>query len=139
MKEFLVVCVTLILCCVFVLQYTGQQVLDYKMDKLQSEVNAAKAEAKIRGGLDGDDVLYLRNRIEDIFGPNSDPQVTFSPPPKYRQDFTDGPGDAGLIHYTISVKINNIITGAQFFGISAEDNSTTITIKGSVASELPRP
>lgn len=137
MKEFLVVCVTLILCCVFVLQYTGQQVLDYKMDKLQSEVNVAKAEAKIRGGLDEDDEIYIRNRIEDIFGAGSDPAVTFSRPPKYRQDFTDSPGDAGLINYTISVKINNIITGAQFFGIS--DNSTVLNIQGSVASELPRP
>lgn len=139
MKEFLVICVTLVLCCVFVLQYTGQQVLDFKLDSLQAAINVAKAQAKLEGRFTEENLATLEAKIEQIFNidlPST--AITATQVPQYRQDIASGAaGYDGLIKYRIEVPIDNIMAAAKFFGI--DDNSTTLVIQGSVASELPKP
>lgn len=138
MKEFIVILATITLLIVFVMQYSVQQVNDYKINQFQLHVNVAKEKAKIAGRFTPEIKMELRNNILNTYKDITSEEIIMDveETPKYRTTEFD---DRELIHFRIGVPIKKIIAGASLFGITNEQNKGYYIIEGDTTSELIAP
>lgn len=138
MKEFIVILAVLLLLMTFVMQYTLQQVNDYRINQFQIYVNVAKEKAKIAGRFTSDIITELKHNILNTFKDVEEDEIILdvTMTPKYRTTAFD---ERELIHYKIGVPIKKIIAGAAFFGIPENENESYYIIEGYTTSELISP
>lgn len=138
MKDFIVMLASILLLITFVLQYSAQQVNDYRIGKFQLHVNVAKEKAKIAGRFTEEIINELKTNIMYTFKDVEEDEiiVDVTTTPKYRTvDFDE----RELIHYKIGVPIKKVIAGASFFGIPDDENKAYYILEGVTTSELIAP
>jgi hypothetical protein len=139
MKEFIVIIAAIMLLMVFVMQYSIQQVNDYKLNAFQQHVYVAKEKAKLSGMFTTEIKNELVNSICDTFKDISESEIIIDVTDDVKKYRTNEFDERELIHYRIGVPINKIIAAAKFFGISDEHNKGYYIIEGETTSELIMP
>ncbi|PWM68649.1 MAG: hypothetical protein DBX38_01535 [Eubacteriales Family XIII. Incertae Sedis bacterium] len=132
MKQFIVLMAVLPIMLIFLMQFTADQVNGEKVAFIQSVVYAAKEEAKQEGCFTEE----LKTRIvkeisEGISIPAECIEVASDDEVKYRY----AKGEGRLIHYRVSVRLDGVMAGGRFLGISDSENTVTYVIDSSTASE----
>lgn len=132
MKQFIVLMAVLPIMMIFLMQFTTDQVNGEKVAYIQSVVYAAKEDAKQEGCFTEE----IRSRIvkeisEGISVPAECIEVISDDEVKYRY----AKGDGRLIHYKVSVRLDGVMAGGKFLGISDSENTATYVIDNYTASE----
>lgn len=139
MKEFIVVLATIMLLMVFVMQYSVQQVNDYKINQFQLYVNNAKEKAKLAGMFTSDIKTELTNNILNTYKDVEESEIIMNVTDDTKKYRTNEFDERELISFRIGVPIKKIIAGAAFFGITNEQNKGYYIIEGNTTSELIAP
>ncbi len=132
MKQFIVLMAVLPIMLIFLLQFTADQVNGEKAAFIQSVVYAAKEDAKQEGYFTEEIKSRIVKEIsEGISVPAEYIEVATGDEIKYRY----AKGDGRLIHYRVSVKLDGVMAGGRFLGISDNENTVTYVIDSYTASE----
>jgi hypothetical protein len=134
MNNFIAMALVLPLLLFFPAQYALQIKNQHNISALESIVESAKEEARQEGYFTPALINKIRVEIEEEFRDVSAGEIVIdvTETPKYRTDVYD---HRELISYSIGAPIKKLSAANEFFGISDEDNSAMLCIKGSVASE----
>lgn len=134
MKQLIVLMGVLPILLVFLSQYTLDQKNNDRISRLQECVYQAKEQAKQEGCFTLEIREEMIEKIENYFDiQEEEMEIVLEEIPRYRTSVFD---ERELIYYKISVPINKIMAGNQFFGISDEENKGMYTIESWTASEL---
>lgn len=127
MKEFITGIAMLLLMCVFILQFTTNQILHNKMVMAESDINVYVEQIKQDGCASSAAAEDLKAKL------SSDLKVD---PGDIEIDVDDGIKNRGeLIAYSVTYPLEGVIGAGGFFGISTEDNIVRRTRDGYCASE----
>ena len=127
MKNLITGMACLIILCVFLVQITGYQAAHSKLLYAETVVNTAVESARQAGCFTEKIKDHVRNSISAKLGCEpSEVTIDATPVPVLR---------GGIITYTITFPLKNVIGASKLLGISEEDNRVVRTITGSAASE----
>lgn len=136
MKNFIVLAAILPLMLVFLLQFTLDQRNSANVGRFQEYVYAAKEQAKQEGCFTEEIRKELRTKVASAFQiEEKDVIITAGSVPKYRVNQFGDTVSRGLIHYSVSVPLENLMAGPRLFGIKEQENRGVYTIKSDTASE----
>lgn len=136
MKNFIVLAAILPLMLVFLLQFTLDEKNSAAVGRFQEYVYTAKEQAKQEGCFTPEIREKLKRDVAAAFHiSEADVQIEAEDKVQYRTDRFTGSGKRGLIHYKISVPLNQLMAGRRMFGIKEEDNRGMYTIESDTASE----
>lgn len=134
MKQFIVLIGILPFLLIFMLQYTLDQKNSHNIGKLQEHVYSAKEMAKQEGRFTDEIRSDLIGKITADFNiAENEMEIILEGVPKYRTNDFD---ERELIYYKVSVPIEKVMVGNNFFGISDEENWYMYTIESWTASEF---
>lgn len=132
MKQFIVLMAVLPIMMIFLMQFTTDQVNGEKVAYIQSVVYAAKEDAKQEGCFTEEIKARIVKEIsEGISVPAEFIEVISDDEVKYRY----AKGDGRFIHYKVSVRLDGVMAGGKFLGISDSENTATYVIDNYTASE----
>jgi hypothetical protein len=134
MNNFIAMALVLPLLLFFTAQHAVQIRNQHNITALESIIESAKEEARQEGYFTPALISKIRADIADEFQNVSPGEILIdvTETPRYRTDSFD---HRELISYSVSVPIKKLSAANGFFGISDEDNTAMLCIKGSVASE----
>lgn len=134
MKQFIVLMGVLPIMLLFLLQYTLDQKNNRDIALFQDSIYAAKEQAKQAGCFTEQIKRDLtQNLSQNLNIPEDQITMTLTEVPRYRTTVHD---ERELIHYKVSVPIDQLMAGNHLFGISDEKNRGRYTIESRTASEL---
>ena len=132
MKQFIVLTAILPILLIFMTQMVYDQKNNDTITQIQALVYAAKENAKQEGCFSADIKAKLRNDLSNALGvPAGEIVIESSEEVKYRYSS----GENRLIRYRIEVPVKNVMAGARFFRIGAQENSYRYVIDSYTASE----
>jgi len=129
MKDLIAMCAVFLLLMTFPLQYALNTKNHYSMSLMQKHVNNAKEVARQDGYFTADTIKSLKTSISNDFGIKDTDviiEVTEVGDKKVRGE---------LIHYKVTVPLNQIIAANVFWGITDQDNRASYVIENFAASE----
>lgn len=133
MKQFIVFLAIFPLMMAFILQFTLQQNMDYRLELVNQAVYDAKEAAKSDGYFPEDKVESLRNNLASIV--DCDPaevKIEVSEDIKYRKNQYD---EREMISCNISLPVGKIMAFSSMFGIEDDDNRAVYSIRDEFPSE----
>lgn len=132
MKQFIVLMGVLPILIIFMLQMGLDQKNSQITSIIQASVYAAKEEAKQEGCFTKEIKEKLQNDIARLTGITSE-KIKIETDSKVKYRYSNG--EDRLIHYKITVKIDELMAASNIYGISDEDNSYNYVIESYTASE----
>ena len=133
MKQFIVFLAIFPLMMAFMIQFTLQQNMDYRLELINEAVYDAKETAKIKGYFSDDEVESLRNVLSEIAGcAEKDVKIEVSDDIKYRKGEYD---EREMISYRISLPAGRIIAFPFFAGVEEDENMVVYTLEDEFPSE----
>ena len=133
MKQFIVFLAIFPLMMAFMVQFTLQQNLDYRLELINEAVYDAKETAKIKGYFSDDEVESLRNVLSEIAGcAEQDVKIEVSEDIKYRKGEYD---EREMIYYRISLPAGRIMAFSFFTGVDEDENTAVYTLEDEFPSE----
>lgn len=137
MKEFIIACVLLPFLMFFPVQFVKNQIIHYKIIKLNNIVHSAAQEARTKGYFTSDIINNMKvDIVENISGINSnDISCNVTIVPKYRVDNYDS---RELIHYDVGIPVGPIVAKICYIE-QDNDDENTLHVKGKVCSEVLHP
>jgi hypothetical protein len=132
MKQFIVLTAVLPILLIFMTQLVFDQKNNDAINQIQALVYAAKENAKQEGCFTKEIKAKLRRDLGDALGIAADEVVIESSEEvKYRYS----KGEERLIRYRVEVPVKNVMAGAGFFRMKAEENTYRYVIDSYTASE----
>ena len=133
MKDLISLCAVLILLMTFPIQYALNTRNHYSISLMQKHVNNAKELSRVEGYFTDQIVSDLKASIsEDLSIDDEDVVVNAT-------KMTERKLKGELMHYQVTVPINQIIASNIFWGISDENNRGEYTIDSYAVSEWIAP
>ena len=136
MKQFIVLLAVFPLMMAFIVQFTLQQNMDYRLELVNEAVYDAKEAAKVDGYFPAEKIESLRYTLSEIAGCEPE-EVTIdvSEDIKYRTNEFD---ERELISCNISLPVGRIMAFPVMFGMGDEENVAVYSISDEFPSERLR-
>ncbi|QIB69932.1 hypothetical protein Ami103574_11635 [Aminipila butyrica] len=132
MKQFIVMMGVLPILLLFMMQMGLDQKNSQVTSIIQASVYAAKEEAKQQGCF----TEAIKDKLkEDIIRLTGIPEEHIDIEAEEKVKYRYASGENRLIHYKVTVQIQELMAAHQIYGISEEDNSYDYIIESYTASE----
>ena len=133
MKQFIVFLAIFPLMMAFMVQFTLQQNMDYRLELVNEAVYDAKETAKTKGYFSDDEVASLRSVLSEIAGcAEEDVSIEVSEDIKYRKGEYD---QREMISYRITLPVGRIMAFPSFAGVDKDENTAVYTMEDEFPSE----
>ena len=143
MKEFISGVAMLLILCVFLVQFTFNQVIQNKTILAENDINTFIEEIKKDGYISPEAEAQLKTALKTDFKLEEDTEIVVegdknAAARKVRVlgGATHADYENSLIYYHIEYPIKNVIGASKFFGISDEENTAKRIREGKTASEF---
>ena len=133
MKQFLVLLAVFPIMLAFMLQFTVQQNMDYRIQRINQAVENSCEQAKAEGFFSQDNLRKLRCTVSDVTScAEENIRIETSEEVKYR---TGGYDTREMISFYMSVPLEGIAAMPALFGISREENQMLYVLENEFPSE----
>lgn len=144
MKQFIVLVAILPFLLIFPVQFSKDQISASRLDMAADRIEAACEKAKQEGCFTVVEIADLKADIASIFDIEAyRVKIEATGIPVYRRIVrgkTYPPEwERQLIHYKISIPLDEVMAGGLLLNLSAEENSAVYTFEGTVPSERLAP
>ena len=128
MKNLITVVACLTLLLVFVMQFTNNQITHMNLTNAQKQIEIFENGIEKEGCVTESNITDLKNKLVSNFDCDiNDIIIEGDSTPKVIGE---------KVNYKITFPVNNLIASAKVFGISAEENRSSITIEETAISQL---
>ncbi len=137
MKEFMTGIAMLIILCVFLTQFTVNQVVQNKVILAENDINTFVEDIRRDGYVTDAAKTELKARLKTVLKLPDDSEIVVEGTPisqRKKRSFSSSYEDS-LIYYRIEYPIKNVIGASEFLGISDSENEAIRIREGKTASE----